>query len=619
MNRILFFFTFFISLSAVSQNYDAVVLKKNSTYKITPGGILLEKHAYEIQINSRKDEDLTHIVIPYSGNNKIRSLEGYITDANGKNIRKLKKKDVSEKSMVSRYFYEDDNAIEFWMKHNEYPYTIAWSYEKVYNKFFFISDWKPFFHSPLIATKDASMVLTIPEDYEVMWHSSLTDDPAIENVDGKIRYTWRTSWNGSFKSQRYAPAFQSLVPRVQVIPSRFVYGKEGSQKTWKEFGNWVYDLFEVNDQLSYTEINRLKEVVKDATTKKEKIRLLFHFLQDNTRYINVSIDEGGLIPYPASYVEKNRFGDCKALANYFQTVLEQFDIESNLALVWAGDPVREVLTDFPSQQFNHVILYIPLEDEELWLDATSKYSMFVTGTGTHNQNRHALIIEKDNSRLQKIPAMQKEEVLQSRKIEVDYLGGKAKIKMENTFRGENYAFFNYLNTSLQKKDMEQSLNHYWIYNGWDLTGFEFMDTPRDSAFLKARFTSTAGNLYNQYGRDMLVENVRMHLPFFEAPQDRHLPLQLDMPVYLADTLVYDIPRDFTISTDTSDIIIESNYGRYIVKAEQRGDQLWFCKELLIQPGVYAPEDYADFYEFYYQVRKKELNPLFSLTQQSNTE
>ena len=51
-------------------------------------------YSYVLQINNRKGEDLTQITIPFSKKEKIQNLEGWIEDAKGQIIRKLKKQNV---------------------------------------------------------------------------------------------------------------------------------------------------------------------------------------------------------------------------------------------------------------------------------------------------------------------------------------------------------------------------------------------------------------------------------------------------------------------------------------------------------------------------------------------
>lgn len=89
----------------------------------------------------------------------------------------------------------------------------------------------------------------------------------------------------------------------------------GDLSTWESYVNWECDLIDGLDQLQENEVQVIKSKVQGIIDTIEMVKTLFHYLQDNFRYVSVNIETGGLKPYPASYVALNKFGDCKGLAN----------------------------------------------------------------------------------------------------------------------------------------------------------------------------------------------------------------------------------------------------------------------------------------------------------------
>jgi len=102
------------------------------------------------------------VFIPYSGEDwaadiQIHYSEGddleieyaQIIDKFGKVVRKIKKKDITFQSAVSRIaFYEDDYVKEFSLKWNDYPYQIKYKYKKKnITNYISIANWYPIMDS----------------------------------------------------------------------------------------------------------------------------------------------------------------------------------------------------------------------------------------------------------------------------------------------------------------------------------------------------------------------------------------------------------------------------------------------------------------------------------------
>lgn len=603
MIKNLFYILLFLFINNLNtQNYDAELVTHKTNIEIINNKLTKDLY-YEIKINNRRGEKYTKITIPFSKLIRIGKIEAYIKDSNGRIIKKLKKSDIVDKSSISDFsFYEDNFVKEFTLKHSSYPYTIVYSYQIQKNHFFYIDYWVPIIDKK-IPTLNASLKITVPSDYKISFKNQFVEKPLIETDGNSINYKWETNYKEIIKDEVLAPSVTLLLPAVKIVPIKFNYNIEGSFENWKSFGNWQYELLQGLNELPAYEKTKIQSMIKDIDDDKEKIKVLYHYLQDETRYINVTIETGGLKPYPASYVAHNKFGDCKALTNYFKSMLDYIQIPSYYTKVYAGNPILEIDKDFPSQQSNHIILYIPLKNEDIWLDCTSDGAFNYLGTFT--QNRDAFIISKDNSRFVKTSNLKPIETLEARKIETSHNSNITNVKLLNTYKGDSYEYFLHLEKNYNDSEKSRIIRNYIVEDGFELKDYKILNPNRDSTKIKLSYNATTQNIYKHYGNDILISNIAFSLPNFEKPKIRKLPVQLDYPIYKIDTIIYEIPNGYTLNQDSVAISINTKYGEYKLEAYKSSSSIITIKNLLINAGYYPISEYEDFYDFYHQIFESE--------------
>lgn len=517
---ILVFGICWLPTSLLAQAHDALIISHELKIDVNKNKLAKKVH-YEIQINNRKGEKYSTITVPYSKLIKIDNIEAFVKDSDGKTVKKLKKNDIIIRSSISDFsLYEDDFIKEFTLKHNTYPYTIVYSYEIRENEFFYISSWIPVVDSD-IPTLNAKLELTIPPDYKISYKNNQVQNPQIDTLDNSLQYTWHTNYVDLIQPEVHLPHYTNLFPFVMIVPINFEYDQKGSFENWVTFGNWQYNLLNGLNDLPETEKNRIDRLIENVTDENEKIKILYHYLQDETRYINVAIETGGLKPHSAGYVAQNKYGDCKALSNYFKSVLDYCGIQSYYTKVHAGAPVLKTDKEFPSPQSNHIILFIPGENKDIWLDCTSKGPFGYLGTFT--QNREAFIVDKDNSFFKKTPALSFSDVAESRNIEVSYGISNSPVRFRNTYKGAIFEQLLELKNGFNASEKLRIIKEYFVENGLELEAYNLQHNNRDSVKISLKIDAQSQNLYKKYGNDILITDLSFHLPYFENPDDRKLP------------------------------------------------------------------------------------------------
>ena len=602
LNKILTLLLGFVLIAGSAAENDAELLSLETEISVT-GGKVTTSHLFRILINNRNGEIYTHVEIPVSTLSRISKIRGQIRDAGGRTVEKLKNSDITRRAAYSgTSFHTDNEVVEFTLKHNQYPYIIEYSYQLQKTDFVYLTYWMPVLRHD-IPTLNATLKAEIPAGYRISYRYKNTGEMNFGTQSDPRIYYWKASYDGQLEEEVFAPPVEDFFPTVAIVPEHFRFDSEGSLKSWTDYGNWQFKLVEQSDDLPDKEKMKITTLIAKAENDYEKVRTLYHYLQDETRYIDIYIETGGLKPYPASYVCDNKYGDCKALTNYFRSVLNFAGIDAFYTKVYAGNPINEIEKGFPAQQFNHVILFVPLQQDSLWLDCTSKGPFDYAGTFI--QNRDALVIEKDRSRFLRTPALTLAEVLEARKITVSYRVENAEVSVMNVFRGKKFELYAMLERDYTPGRQQDIIRELSAGDGFTLTGFEFMERDRDQKSLNLKFEAVSDAVCEVYGNDLLMRNIPVSIPQFEKPGTRKLPVKLSYPVYKSDTIVYEIPAEYEVATLPEDTKLTGRFGEYSISVAKNENSIEMVKSMIIYRGEYPLDAYEDFYRYIASIRENE--------------
>ena len=203
---------------------DAWAVKRmdESTYQIISftKARLYEKFA--ITILNENGDPFAPLYRTYDKLRSIESIEGKLFDANGKEIRSLKKKDIEDLSGVSEESLMQDNRIK---KHNfyykVYPYTVEYDVVTEFNNTYLFPDWFP---QPAehYAVEKSEMIVVCPESFKFHYKSfNYKGEPLINNTkDGKT-YEWDVINLPAIIKEYDSPEWPYLTTCVYFSPDQF--------------------------------------------------------------------------------------------------------------------------------------------------------------------------------------------------------------------------------------------------------------------------------------------------------------------------------------------------------------------------------------------------------------
>ncbi len=608
-----------LSHCAAAQDYSAFALPEAL---IKDAHTLIRKSSVDFQVNSPKNAvEKRHIVatilndespynsltVYYSKFTEVRAIEGRIYDGMGKLIRKIKKSEIDDYSAVSGFSIYDDSRVKYLeVTHNRYPYTVEFRYEVVHTGLRDYPDWYPQ-KGFEVGVEQADYRISLPEAMNVRFKAKNFDKkPSISEEKGRKTYQWKTTNLAAMKREPYSPPAYQYMPIVYLAPTAFsVAGYKGDMSDWQSFGQFIYNLNQGRGILSDELKVKLKNMTHEAKTDQEKIAILYKYLQKHTRYVSVQLGIGGWQTYPASYVEKNQYGDCKALTYYMRSMLEEIGIEAYPALIYNDEDIPDIQEDFTEPYFNHVILYVPNEEAPTWLECTSTYSP-PNYLGYSNENRNTLIIKDKASHLLSTPSSEAKDNLQAQitKLTLEETG-KARATVETKYTGNQQSKFRYFAKSKSKEDQEKELTKEIDFSGFKIGNFDF-EVHDEKPEVKLKMELEVEQFASKSGKRLFfypnMLNKHSYVP--KKMDNRKIPIENTIAFLDTDRVVIALPKGYKVESQPKERVdIETDFGHYTAEISLDGNQLVYKRRYEINAFNLPATQYEDLREFLREIAK----------------
>ncbi|MCY7420903.1 MAG: DUF3857 domain-containing protein [Chitinophagaceae bacterium] len=542
----------------------------------------------------------------YSSMQELSNISGDLYDANGAKLKSVKRKDIADMSMEDGFSLMQDARIK---QHNfyyaQYPYTIQYEDEVNLKGIIGLPTWSPV-EGQRYAVQSSSFIIEAPLDYKFRYKELNYEGKPVITNNKLAMYQWNVSNFKPFIREPYQPYYREIIPMVYTAPNKFVYGKvEGDMSTWLSYGKYQVELNKGRDELPENikqEVHRIADV---QTTKTEKIKALYNYLQANTRYISIQLGIGGLQPFDAKYVATNRYGDCKALSNYMKALLKEAGIESFYSIIHAGEGEKYYLPDFVSDQTNHIIVSVPMEKDTMWLECTNQ-TIAAGYLGSFTDDRYALLIKDDGGHLVKTPAYAKKQNVVCRKVEAEIVaGGQLMARVENTYTG------------LEQDDLHGMLNAYtpdellkYLKKSIDLPTYDvakvnYNEQKDRIPTISEKYELSAPNYASATGRRLFVQpNVLSREAFkLSDVEDRKFDIIYDFSFSHLDTTTIKIPAGYAVEAMPKNVTIKNKFGEYEMAITFQNGTITFLRRYERSSNRFKPSEYKDMAAFYNEMYK----------------
>ena len=423
------------------------------------------------------------------------------------------------------------------------------------------------------------------------------------NIDDKKSYLWEAKNLLPLSQETDLDDIEDFAAIVKIAPNNFmVEDYEGNMNSWKDFGLWYYDLYK--DRLNLPESSKkdFQSIINEEDNKREKVIKLYKKMQSQTRYVSVQLGIGGWQPFDAAYVHDHGYGDCKALSNYMVTILKSANINAYPVLINNGHERTPMITEFPSHQFNHVIVCVPLEKDTLWLECTSQ-TRPAGSIGSGNENRNALMITPEGGVIVKTPSTTALQNLREKSINVSLMNGYAIAKTKIKWTGDRQDYVRPVAIEETPKEKEEWIKDLFEVPDIKINKSEFNEDENhidlSGEFILYKYASVSGNRI--FFNPNLMER-RSYVP--EDVNQKLSPHRFYYPIIDIDSAVYVFPQNYKIESLPIEVNLQSSFGSFLEKTiPGTQGKVFFIRKLEVDSYEVPAENYGEYQKFFKDVVK----------------
>ena len=424
----------------------------------------------------------------------------------------------------------------------------------------------------------------------------------VKRDKGQVTYTYIAQDLPGIKEEPSSLARPYFLPHLVVTVRTYTV----NQKTYNGFKT-LADLYAWNDYLykkcanNTTSLTPLVHgLLTGKTTDEDKVKALYYWVQDNIRYLAFEEGYAGFVPMTAQDVYKNKYGDCKGMANLLTEMLKIAGYDAHFA--WIG--TRDIPYDFGTVQSmcvaNHAICVLYLGGKTYFLDGTEKYAPL--GINAYRiQGKSVLVESGDTYHLETVPSATAQGNLVLTRAALRLQGDSITGHVVLTFTGETKNFFHYIYHTIpsdQKKDFIKDLVELGNANteatNIQTSDFKDRDTPiviQGDIVLSNQVTQVDKTCY--MGIDFFPGSITRFIP----GDERQTPIDMNSVLLDKSDISLELPAGakprYLPSAFTAAFQGDSIRADYVMK----GHTVYLTKQLQIASPVIKTGDFVAWKQF----------------------
>ncbi|MGB8190901.1 MAG: transglutaminase-like domain-containing protein [Chitinophagaceae bacterium] len=365
-------------------------------------------------------------------------------------------------------FFDDNYGQVYGFQANEAGQRCRFSYNYEYSDAKYLT--RVFFHQG-IPIRQSSISFKVPSWLELdiiekNFGPAYKIRREVKKEKNFTSYTYTADNLTGIKQEPSSLARPYYLPHLVITVRGFTVNqkKYDGFRTLDDMYSWYNFLYKKAENKP----DELKTVVSQLTQGKgndiDKIKSLYYWVQDNVRYIAYEEGYSGFIPQTVQEVYKNKYGDCKGMANLLTEMLKIAGFDAHFA--WIG--TREIPYDRKEIQSlcvdNHAISVLYHQGKTYFLDGTEKYVQL--GKNAYRiQGKNVLVQHGDAYKVEIVPPPAVEENQMNTRANLALKGNKITGHVTMSFDGEAKSFFHYIYNNIPSAKRKDFITRLLELNG----------------------------------------------------------------------------------------------------------------------------------------------------------
>lgn len=420
----------------------------------------------------------------------------------------------------------------------------------------------------------------------------------VEKNNG-LEYTYTLNDIPASSNEKNAPGPSHIYPHILVLPKSFSADGEtisifnSTQDLYNWYKSLVDDLENDNSDLK----EKVIELTKDAETDEEKIKNIYYWVQDNIRYIAFEDGIAGFKPEEANNVFRNRYGDCKGMANLTKQMLLEAGFDARLT--WIG--TKHIAYDYSTPNLsvdNHMICTVFNKGSKLFLDGTEKFNA-LGEYADRIQGKQALIENGNEYILEYIPVNKPEFNIEKVNYEMKLVDENIIGTVKKEFHGESRAnLLNYFNSL--KNDKKDEFLEWYLNNGDSnikVSDINTSDLSDREAEIDINYNIAVKNSVSSFDNALYIDlDLDKELSSYDL-EKRKTSYIFGSKKDLESTTKLQVPKGYKISYLPKSISIKSKNYDLSVDIYAKGNTIIYHKNFKIKNGKIDKTDFEEWNAF----------------------